>query len=520
MLYSLDLARPHMSKKPPNLPQKLREWPSVARVSIRQHPVRWLVTVLVLSLVIWLGWPFVTLLGHADEVRDLMQLAPSLLGLDGPRTYLVLVQNEDELRATGGYITAAGTVTIQRGRITRLAIEDSFAIDDPNLTYPLPPDPLRDYMDAPYWVFRDSNWSPDFPTSTAVAEAFYTATRPQPIDGVVALDQAFLRIMLQATGPIQVADIPQRINADNVVELLRAAREPPPGETVSYEWWLHRKDSVPAVAQAMVKRLPWSNWGLLARAAIRALDERHLLLTLKDPRGAAILARHGWDGALRPGPADYLMLVESNIGFNKVNVVEQTRLDYQVDLTRDGQASGSVMVIQTNPAKGKLPCDPGPDYGSGTYAELIARCYWSYLRVYVPETAQLEGGTAQLVPGELMPRGEPVEGTITQAPGENGTQSFGALSLVQFDSTVTTTFNYRLAPGAVTAGADSRVRIYRLKLQKQPGTDGIAVSLSVQLPPGATNVHGSPEGSRDGDTWRLDLRLVQDSEIQLSFQLP
>jgi hypothetical protein len=72
----------------------------------------------------------------------------------------------------------------------------------------------------------------------------------------------------------------------------------------------------------------------------------------------------------------------------------------------------------------------------------------------------------------------------------------------------------------VTAGADSGDRIYRLKLQKQPGTDGIGVDLSVQLPPGATNVHGSPAGSRDGDTWRLDLRLVQDSEVQLSFQLP
>jgi len=124
------------------------------------------------------------------------------------------------------------------------------------------------------------------------------------------------------------------------------------------------------------------------------------------------------------------------------------------------------------------------------------------------------------VPGELMPRGEPVDGTITPAPGENGTQSFGALSLVQRDSTVTTTFNYRLAPGAVTAGAEARIRIYRLKLQKQPGTDSIAVALSVQLPPGATNVHGSPGGSRDGDTWRLDVRLIQDSQVQLSFQLP
>jgi hypothetical protein len=509
-----------MSKKPANLAQKLREWPSTARLSIRQHPVRWVVTVVGLSLIVWLGWPYAALLGHAGQVRDLLQLAPYLAGLDAPRTYLILVQNEDELRATGGYITAAGTVTIQRGRITRLAIEDSFAIDDPQLNYPLPPDPLRDYMDAPYWVLRDSNWSPDFPTAAAVAETFFTATRPQTIDGVVALDQTFLRIMLQATGPIQVPDLSERINADNVIALLRAAREPPPGEKVSYDWWLHRKDSVPAVATAMVKRLPWSNWGALAGAAIRALDERHLILTLKDPGAAAILARNSWDGALRPGPADFLMLVESNVGFNKVNAIEQTRLAYQVDLTRDGDATGSVTITQTNPAKGQLPCDPGPDYGSGSYAELIARCYWSYLRVYVPDKARSRGGTAQQVPGELMPRGEPVDGTIAQASGENGTQSFGALSLVPFESTGTTTFNYRLAPSAVTGGADTRGRVYQLKLQKQPGIASLPVSLTVLLPPGATNVRATPKGRRTGDTWQLDLVLVQDAQVQLSFELP
>jgi hypothetical protein len=359
-----------------------------------------------------------------------------------------------------------------------------------------------------------------------VAEAFYTASRPQAIDGVVALDQTFLRIMLQATGPIQVPDFPQRINADNVVALLRAAREPAPGETVSYDWWLHRKDSVPAVAQAMVKRLPFSNWGLLARAAIRALDERHLLLTLKDPGSAAILARQRWDGALRPGPADFLMLVDSNIGFNKVNAVEETWLDYFVDLSRDGQGTGSVLVIQSNHARGKLPCDPGPDYGSGSYAELMARCYWSYLRLYVPETAELQGGTAQSVPGEWMPRGEPVTDTIDTEPGENGTQSFGAMSIVPYDLEATTTFNYRLAPGAVTAGPGAGVRIYRLKLQKQPGTDGIEVAVYVKLPPGAANVRGAanvhwtPDVRRPGDTWRVGVRLVQDTEIQLSYQLP
>ncbi len=511
-----------MSINPANPPPKSPQiaLPGWIPGPIRRRPVRWAVGLAVLALIIWLVWPFVALVGQVGEVRDLLRLAPDLLGLNGPRTYLILVQNEDELRATGGYITAAGTVTIERGRLTDLAIEDSFAVDDPKLHYPIPPEPLRDYMDAPYWVLRDANWSPDFPTAAAVAEAFYTATRPKTIDGVVALDQTFLRIMLQATGPISVPDFPERINADNVVGLLRAAREPPPGETVSYDWWLHRKDSVPAVAMAMVRRLPWSNWGLLARAAIRALNERHLLVTLKDPADSEILARNSWDGALRPGPADYLMLVESNIGFNKVNAIERTSLDYRVDLSQAGRPTGTVTVTQINPAEGKPPCDPGPDYGTGSYAELIARCYWSYLRVYVPATAQFDTGTAQPVPGELMPRGEPVEGTITPLEGENGTQSFGALSLVQFTSTGATTFNYQLAPEAVTAGPGANQRVYKLKLQKQGGVASLPITLTVQLPPGASNVRGTAHGRLDGDTWRLELTLVQDTEVELSYQLP
>jgi hypothetical protein len=142
------------------------------------------------------------------------------------------------------------------------------------------------------------------------------------------------------------------------------------------------------------------------------------------------------------------------------------------------------------------------------------------LRLYVPEAAELQGGDAQSVPGEWMPRGEPVTGTIALEPGENGTQSFGAVSLAPFDLEVTTTFNYRLAPGAVTAGPEPGVRVYRLKLQKQPGTAGIPVALTVKLPPGAANVHGTRAGRRDGDTWRLELKLIQDAEVQLSYQLP
>jgi hypothetical protein len=489
----------------------------VLRFFSRQY-LKWWLALAAGLLLIWLIWPFVPLLGRLSAAADLIKLGPGLAGIDRPKTYLLLVQNEDELRATGGYITAAGSVTVHYGRITNLAIEDVFAIDNLKLTYPRPPQPLQDYMDAPIWLLRDANWSPDFPSSAALADALYTATRKKPIDGVLAIDQASLRILLQAMGPISVEGFDTRIDAGNLVSMLRAAREPAAGQTVNYDWWLHRKDFMPTVARAMLHRAVWANWGALLNAALTALDERHVQIMLKDENAEKILAAHGWDGRLAPGAGDYLMLVESNVGFNKVNADEQSRLGYAVDLSAAGGPQATVTLSQSNPAAGQLPCQPGPNYGSGRYDDLIERCYWSYVRLYTPSGAVLQSATPHNVPGDWMLLGKPVTGTITLARGENGTQSFGTLVVVPFSTTLTTTLQYQLAAGALTTA--NGLSTYTLRLQKQAGTSALPVALSVRLPTGAT-LRSAPRGGRQADdTWRLDLALQESTTLQISYSLP
>ena len=487
------------------------------RYLTRRYLGRWLALIAV-AIFAWLAWPFLGLIGHGSAVMALIKLGPGLAGLDRPKTYLILVENEDELRATGGYITAAGTVTVHYGRITNLSIEDAFAIDNLKLKYPRPPQPLQDYMDAPQWLLRDANWSPDFPSTAALAKALYSATRPKQIDGVVALDQMSLRIMLAAIGPISVDGFTTRINSDNLVEMLRAAREPAAGQTVNYDWWLHRKDFMPTVAAAMLRRVVWSNWGSLLHAALRALDERHVQITLKDPAAETILSQFGWNGQLAPGRADYLMVVESNVGFNKVNAVEQTRLSYSVDLADRGIPTATLTLAQTNPVAGQLPCKPGPSYGSGHYADLVDRCYWSYVRIYTPRGATLLAATPHDEPAEWMLLGQPVTGTVTTAGGENGTQSFGTLVVVPFSTTITTTLQYVLAPGALAVAQGQTT--YTLRLQKQAGTGAVPIDISVRLPPGAVVRSASPPGRQQGDIWRLALALQQDMTLQISYTSP
>ncbi len=83
---------------------------------------------------------------------QLLQAAPQLLGVDQAQSYLVLAQNRDELRATGGFISGIGLLTIKDGKILQFDLGDSHKIDDFSKPYPKPPEPLKRFMLADYWV--------------------------------------------------------------------------------------------------------------------------------------------------------------------------------------------------------------------------------------------------------------------------------------------------------------------------------------------------------------------------------
>ena len=183
--------------------------------------------------------------------------APRLLGAPdfGPQTYLVLLQNEDELRATGGFITAVGTLTVEDGEVIAFTLEDSYAIDD--LTKPYLPAPwqLDRYMYSHILLMRDSNWSPDFPSAATWAEHLYVYSRAHAVDGVIAVDQEAIRLLLAGIGPVDVEGAPQPVTADNVIGYIRAAKAPAEGAALDREWWQQRKEFMRPLAVALQAKL-------------------------------------------------------------------------------------------------------------------------------------------------------------------------------------------------------------------------------------------------------------------------
>ncbi len=463
------------------------------------------------------------LINKTDRVLLLMRqgiaainIAPALLGADGQKSYLLIIQNQDELRPTGGFVSAAGIVTINQGDVLSVNIQDSYAVGNSYL--PDPPTPIARYMDAPVLVFRDANWWPDFPTSAIRLIQLYRADHPeQKLDGVIAIDQAAVATLLKATGPITVQDVPEPISSDNLIAYMRSSWSTEPGEGVSLEWWLHRKDFIQNMASSLIHQLRAAPWAALGQAGTEALREKHILIWLQDPQASPILAEQGWSGAIQPGAGDYLYVVEANIGFNKVNSIVQKRLEYTVDLSTLSAPTATVSVVDFNPAKGELPCKQDPDYGLGTYEELINRCYWNYVRVYAPQGAQIIDVTLQDVPGEWMFSGSPVTGALDTAETENGATAFGTLMVVPFETEKTTRFNYQL-PQTVVQKVSGQYQ-YDLLLQKQPGVQDVLLNVKITLPPGAMIVSADTGGSYENGMWITQFLLTEDTHLQLKFAL-
>jgi hypothetical protein len=459
------------------------------------------------------------LLPLAEQGLAVLRQMPELLGAAAPRTYLLVAQNQDELRATGGFISGIGTIELDGGRIAGLSIGDSYSVDDLSKIYPPPPEPLQRYQLAGQWLPRDANWSPDFPTSAAQIQKLYTFSTGKVTDGVIAFDLTAVSRILAVTGPVQVENLSEPISAANAESYIHQAWSPAPGQGVTQAWWLHRKDFMGQLGTAIVARLQdSSDRGLLlalAREGLALLRQKHLLISVDDPEASALLSGMGLDGSLQTGPGDFLMVVDSNLGFNKMDPRVERSLSYTVDLRQPGAPQAALIMHYRNTITVPVVCQHSSNYGTTVYEGMQARCYWDYVRVVAPPGASLLGGGLPPTPGKFLLNGHDEPGTWTSAPGERGTTEFGGLFVLPTAQEAELRLEYRLPEGVWLEQPDGS-RAYSLRLSKQPGTEGTPVTVTVLLPAGAQVREAADWTAQSPDRLVWQGRLVTDASLQLT----
>lgn len=381
------------------------------------------------------------------ELEAVKELADALLKKDGvQRTYLVLLQNNYELRPGGGFLGQYAIVKVKDGQVLSTFVEDANLLDQRITVKITPPYPLTRKLQLKRWKMRDSNFSPDFPTNATKAEYFYRlAGGGQKFDGVVAINANVFDHALAITGPVTPPGYSTTFTAnDGALKLEEVVEKAYLGDDVAAELKQNRKAIMKVTATEMVKRLVTvENIPKLIEFAHRELGEKNVMLYFKDSALQGIVTGVKWDGAVNADwTNDYLMLVDANLGALKSDYFVDRSVNYEVDFTGEKPVATLTHTYRHR----------------ATYGDWRTSDYHTYLRAYVPK-------------GSTMLERKLVSYPLTDE-GFDKTY-FGAFVDVVMSTEVPAMIKYQLPDAIKEEG-------YQLMLQKQSGVGTTPVTITLK----------------------------------------
>lgn len=426
---------------------------------------------------------------------DENNLIQSALGFDSPKTYLFLLLNNTELRPGGGFIGAYMVVTVNQGvpdivKVEGTEILDNFAPD----AFLTPPKPLSDYLKISKWQFRDSNWSPDFPSSVSTTLALYKAEHgvdAATLDGVIGFTPTVMENILKLVGPVTVDG--QTFTSDNFTEQLEYQVEY--GYASQGVSTRDRKQTLGALAKTLLPRLiesAFAHWSQYAALFPQMVAQKQLIFYSTHPDVENVLQADKLNGSMQATRGDYLMWVDANLGALKTDASLTRSLSYEIAPMGDTYvATATMQFVHT----GKF------DWRTTRYRD--------YARVYVPL-----GSTFLSASGTMVYDKNPLPGPVDQGI-ENGRQWFGGFISIEPGQTRSLSFHYQLPSGIanhIASGPD-----YTLDVQKELGT--LSPQLTVHLNFGTKRVATTtPEAVLSPDsaaaTFTSDLSVDRNFEIK------
>jgi hypothetical protein len=398
--------------------------------------------------------------------KPFLQSAPYMLGMDSPRTYLVLFQNDKELRPTGGFMTAYAIMKVDKAKFTPISSSDIYTLDaiyKPSIPAPAP---IVQYIKGPYilsqnWRLRDMNWSPDFATSMQTMVPAAEKAGIGQIDGVIAVDTQLLVNLLTVIGPIGVPGfgnfstaINPKCNCADVVYQLESFADvegpiiwdPLTGKIIQRPPNSDNRKKIigPLMNSIMANALgqPKNKLSDLAQAVFTSLIQKHVLFYMLDTNTEAAVSDFGVGGRIEDYNGDFLHINDANLGGRKSNLYATEEVEQDIQVAGDGNVTKTVIITYKNPQS-----------QDGWLNSVLP----TWVRVYVPKGSQLvtsEGLEAKTDPYEDL-----------------GKTVFAGYFQLRPEGVSKVTFKYTL-PFKVSGQ-------YNLLIQKQPGTDGFLYTVNL-----------------------------------------
>ena len=424
-------------------------------------------------------------LAHGDILAD-------ILGGNGPRKFLFLFQNNQEMRATGGFIGSYAFLDVNDGRVRKFFVDGIFNPDGQLRTDIVPPEPIQKISAG--WSLHDSNWFPDFPVSAEKAISFYEKTGGPTVDGVIAFTPEILKKFLEITGPIRMDAYGVTVDENNFLETIQYQVE------VAYDKEINKpKQILSDLAPILLDRIFGDEavpgaFGKALAAVEAGLSEKHMLFYSRNRDMERLIRNVGWSGEVLSADRDYVSIIHSNINGYKTDGVIRETITHRANIQDDGSVIDTVSVKRTH-------------MGGHTGREWWDRVNADYMRVYVPFGSTLlsaEGYTRETVDAPLDydalhfsrdqdverersgTRIDPVSGT--RISEDAGKTVFGNWVYVSPGESVEVSYTYRLPFRVDPQNADNALDAYSAVYQKQSGSDGSVLVSDVSFPERFENV--------------------------------
>ena len=240
---------------------------------------------------------------------------PKAIGFDNPRYYMLLNQNPNEARATGGFIGSYVIVEMYKGKVESIFSDTSQRIDGQNPYSDIAlPDPLKSV--TAYYGIRDANWEPDFPTSARTIQKLYEQAGGGTVDGIIALNPIIVADILSVMGPLYMADYDITLTADNFAD--RVQKHIEVDARGNYDAKQLLMDVIPIVMNQLLEA-DAQQMEVIGKKLMRRLINKDILLQFSNLELESVVTTLGWGGTITETfvDTDYLYVVESNLGGNK-----------------------------------------------------------------------------------------------------------------------------------------------------------------------------------------------------------
>jgi len=327
----------------------------------------------VISLIVFLAIGLVffvkVLLG---DLSVFLPYSSKLIGSDAEKRYLILFQNNNELRPEGGFISAFGVLKIANGKFS-LDFADSYSILSNTANLPAAPDPFYVFFgesDYKGWYFHDANFDPDFSDAAKDIEALYwkqLGHKDFSFDGIVGVNFEFLEDLVDIYD-LKIGDV--ELSRENLFSVLEYQVKNI--DTHDVEELKNRKNVLGELAKGLISEMKSSffKYGDLLAAVNRGLDQKKIILFFKDKSLQRAVENEGWAGRFVPEDyGNFIYTSIANLGGRKSDRYVKKSHEYFVSFDEGNR--GKVRYTLTL-----------EHFGGYT---LNSDVYNAYIRVFLPE---------------------------------------------------------------------------------------------------------------------------------------